>query len=216
MLKIKLGHLLASRKRIKMKNYLCINGKKTELTKEQMKQLGIIQPVATLSEDGKTATIGEYEFIVLNSNPCGTVELLLKGKLGKDTVFGDNNDFRKSKVKGILDDFAEKIAKLVGAENLIEHNVDLISLDGLDDYGVTRAKMSLLTLAKYQQYVGKLDECKLDDYWWLVTPWSTPTHGYESSVLCVAPSGGLDGIISFCYYSGVRPFCVLKSCIFES
>ena len=39
-----------------LKNYLCVNGKKTELTKEQLRQLGIAkEPIATISPDGKTA-----------------------------------------------------------------------------------------------------------------------------------------------------------------
>lgn len=36
-----------------MKNYLCINGKKTEITEKQLKQLGIlIEPIATLTNNG--------------------------------------------------------------------------------------------------------------------------------------------------------------------
>ena len=42
------------------KNYICINGHKTELTKEQLKQLGIITETCYLSDDGKIAHIGEY------------------------------------------------------------------------------------------------------------------------------------------------------------
>ena len=35
----------------KKDSYLCINGKKTELTKEQLKQLGIIPEPCYLSDD---------------------------------------------------------------------------------------------------------------------------------------------------------------------
>lgn len=38
--------------KINAKNYICINGKKTELTKEQLKQLGIIAETFYLSDDG--------------------------------------------------------------------------------------------------------------------------------------------------------------------
>ena len=97
----------------------------------------------------------------------------------------------------------------------LEHNVDLTALDGLKDHGRTKSKMSLLTLAQYQEYVKTLDEYKLDKWWWLATPWSTPKHGYETTVLCVSPRGFLyDGICV--YYRGVRPFCILKSNIFVS
>ena len=202
-----------------MKNYLCVNGKKIELTNEQLKKLGIVEePIAILSADGEIAKIGEYEFIVLkNDADTGTVELLLKDTIGDDVVFGDTCDFKTSNVKKILDDFAKEIEQIIGEGNLVEHIVDLTTLDGLKDYGSTKAKMSLLTLAQYQEHVEMLDRYKYDDWWWLVTPWSTPKHEYEKSVVCVSPRGSVGYFISgYGNYCGVRPFCVLKSCIFQS
>lgn len=199
-----------------MKNYLCIDGKKIELTQEQLQQLGVIkEPVASLSADGKIAKIGEYEFIVLK-NDGEKVEILLKETLGEDTTFGDTNDFRTSKVKKILDDFASEIEKLVGADNLLKHTVDLMALDGLKEYGKIEAKISLLTVVQVQEHVEILEEFKYDGWWWLATPWSTPKHGYKETVTCVAPSGYIrDGNCSY-FNLGVRPFCVLKSSIFQS
>lgn len=93
-----------------MENYICINGKKTELTKEQLKQLGLDLPVIELSENGEIAKIGDYEFIVLKSPNKDETRLLLKNSLC-DSAFGeDNNDYRKSKVKAIVDNFAKEIA----------------------------------------------------------------------------------------------------------
>ena len=199
-----------------MKNYLCINGKKTELTKEQMKLLGIMdEPMVSLSEDGKIAKIGEYEFIVLG-NDGETVGLLLKGTLGKDTVFGDTCDFKTSKVKNILDKFALEIEGLVGKDNLLEHTVDLTSLDGLKDYGSVNAKMSLFTAKQAAEYVETLDEFKHDGWWWLATPWSTPKHGCKEYVICVSPRGIMSYFNSYGNDIGVRPFCILKSNIFQS
>lgn len=199
-----------------MKNYLCINGKKTKLTQEKMKQLGIVQePMVSLSEDGKIAKIGEYEFIVLG-NDGETVGLLLKGILGKETAFGDTCDFKTSKVKNILDKFALEIEGLVGKDNLLEHTVDLTSLDGLKDYGSVNTKMSLFTAKKAADYVEILDEFKYGDWWWLATPWSTPKHGYKEYVVCVSPRGNVNYDISYGDDIGVRPFCILKSNIFQS
>lgn len=199
-----------------MKNYLCIDDKKIELTQEQLQQLGIIkESVASLSADGKIAKIGEYEFIVLK-NGGEKVELLLKGTLGKDTTFGDTNDFRTSKVKGILEEFAKEIEKLVGADNLLEHTVDLMALDGLKEYGSVDTKMSLLTVAQVQEHVETLDEFKYDGWWWLATLWSTPKHEYKETVTCVSPIGCIRNRDSRYGSLGVRPFCVLKSSIFQS
>ena len=200
-----------------MKNYLCINGKKTELTKEQMKLLGIVdEPMVSLSEDGKTVKIGDYEFIVLkNDKTLGTVELLLKNSL-ETMSFGSNNDYRTSRVRKVVEDFGKTIESIVGAENIIEHTVDLVAMSGLKDFGCIKAKMSLLTFDKARENIELLDECKLDEYWWLATAFSTKKHDIDSLVMCVSPRGYLISNNSNCSNSGVRPFCILKSSIFQS
>ena len=198
------------------KNYICINGKKTELTKEQLKQLGIISETAHLSDDGKIAHIGEYEFIVIKNNEkLGTTELLLKDKLGEDMAFGSNNDFRTSGVKKVLDKFADEISGIVGEENLVEHIVDLTADDGLKCYGTIKAKMSLFTANMVRENVEILDEFKLHEWWWTCTPYSTPKHENSAWVKCVSPRG----LIGNDYYydvNAVRPFCIVKSSIFVS
>ena len=198
-----------------MKNYLCINGKKIELTPEQIKSLtgGSGSDVA-LSEDGELARIGEHEFIVLKRTETD-VHLLLKGSLG-DMTFGNTSDFRTSDIKCRLDEFADELASIIGAENIVEHTVDLTSDDGLKDYGSTTARVSLLTADMYREHVYTIDKYKLDDWWWLATPFSTPTHGYEKVVKCVAPSGFIYYYNNSYYVYGVRPFCILKSDIFVS
>ena len=198
------------------KNYICINGKNKELTKEQLKQLGIIAETCYLSEDGKIAHIGEYEFIVIKSDEkLGTTELLLKDTFGEDMQFGSNNDFRTSAVKKVLDKFADEISGIVGEENLVEHIVDLTADDGLKCYGTIRAKMSLFTAQMVRENVEILDEFKLDKWWWTCTPYSTPKHENASWIKCVSPRGDVSG--NGCsLVGGVRPFCIVKSSIFVS
>ena len=197
-------------------SYLCINGHKTELTKEQLKQLGIIAETCYLSDDGKIAHIGEYEFIVIKSDEkLGTTELLLKDNLGDDMTFGSNNDFRTSEVKKVLDKFADEISGIVGEENLVEHIVDLTADDGLKCYGTIKAKMSLFTAQMVRENVEILDEFKLDEWWWTCTPYSTPKHENSSWVKCVSPRGFING--NDCNDGGAfRPFCIVKSSIFVS
>ena len=198
------------------KNYICINGKKTELTKEQLKQLGIIAETCYLSEDGKIAHIGGYEFIVIKTDEkLGTTELLLKDKLGKDMEFGSNNDFRTSGVKKVLDKLADEISGIIGEENLVEHIVDLTADDGLKCYSTIKSKMSLFTAQMVRENVEILDEFKLDDWWWTCTPCSTPKHGNASWIKCVSPHGLINSL-SYDYCYSVRPFCIVKSSIFVS
>ena len=202
--------------KINAKNYICINGNKTELTKEQLKQLGIIAETCYLSEDGKIAHIGEYEFIVIKNNEkLGTTELLLKCKLGEDMEFGSNNDFCTSKIKKVLDKFADEISDIIGEENLVEHIVDLTADDGLKCYGTIKAKMSLFTAQMVRKNVDILDEFNLDEWWWTCTPYSTPKHENASWVKCVSPLGYFGN--GYCDFArAVRPFCIVKSSIFVS
>ena len=197
-----------------MKNYLCINGKKIELTDEQVKQLSN-NPVATLSKDGKIAKIGDYEFIVLKKND-DTVELLLKDILKKRTFDSDTNNFAESEIREELNKFADKLIELVGKDNIVEHTVDLTTLDGLKDYGSCDCLVSLLTFDKARENIELLDKFKLDCWWWLATALSTPKHDIKYSVCCVSPIGVVFGCCFDVFDDGVRPFCILKSSIFVS
>ena len=200
-----------------MKNYLCLEGNKTELTAEQVKKIrGSLSIQKKLKDKavGEIIKIGEYEFIVLEHSK-ETTAVILKDLLCNSKFSDYDCDFKSSIVKKKLIDFENKIAKIIGSQNLVPHGVDLTSNDGLKDYGKDLANMSLLTADLYRRYVEILDNYKLDKWWWLATPYSTPKHGYSQYVLCVAPSGYVrNGGFNGDY--GVRPFCILNSNIFVS
>ena len=197
------------------KNFINLNGREIMLTEEQIREMAKSLGVKQVSINGETALVGEYEFIVLERSG-DTVALLLKDCLGDDVVFGDNNNYVGSNVEKICNEFAEKIEAIVGKENLVEHTVDLTADDGLKCYGSVKRKISLLTTDLYRRYVYTLDKFKLDKWWWLATPWSTPKHDTTTTVKCVSPSGNVDYYYGFYDRYGVRPFCILKSIIFES
>lgn len=202
--------------KINAKNYICINGKKTEITKEQLKQLGIIAETCYLSDDGEIAHIGEYEFTVIKTDEAeGTTSLLMKEALGEDMKFGSNNNFRTSGIKKVLDDFADEISEIIGEDNLVEHIVDLTADDGLKCYGTIKTKMSLFTANMVRENVETLDKFKLDKWWWTCTPYSTPKHESAHLVKCVSPRGD---VYDRCCNGGSagRPFCIVKSSIFVS
>ena len=194
-----------------MKNYLCFNGTKIPLTDKQVNEMKESLKGTSLKDIpvGETFKIGKYEFIVLEHSK-GTTAVIKKELLENSAKFGSSCDFKGSNVENILCKFADEISGIIGANNLITHTVDLTSDDGLKDYGKTNTKMSLLTCDLYRRYVTILDKHKLDKWWWLVTPFSTPTHGSADYVKCVSPAGYIFIII------GVRPFCILNSSIFVS
>ncbi len=201
-----------------MENYISINGQKVDLTKEQVEKIresfGI--PAVKLAEVavGNVVKVGSHEFVVLEHREEGTA-LLLKELLRDSEEFGErNNNYAGSNVEKICNEFADELAGIVGAENVLLHDVDLTSDDGLKDYGVVKRRVSLLTADMYRKFVEILDKHKLDDWWWLATPYSTARHKNATWIKCVSPAG----IINFIYYirRGVRPFCILKSNIFVS
>ena len=177
-----------------MKNYICFNGKKIELTSEQVaemkKSLGISEVKLSDISIGKTFKIGEHEFIVLEHMEEGTA-VIRKNLLFESKEFGKNNDYRGSYVDVLCKEYGAQIGELVGPGNIIEHTVDLTSDDGLKDYGSIRRVMSLLTCNQYRKYVEILDKHKIDAWWWLSTAHSTPTHDDSTWVKCVSPFGGI-------------------------
>ena len=201
-----------------MKNFISINGKKTELTEEQVQQIKAsfgFNSVRLSSVDvGETVKIGDYELIVLEQS--GDTTALICKDFIESCAFGDSNNYDGSKVDKLCSTFATGLAKIIGEDNVIQHTVDLTADDGLKDYGSVKRFASLLTTDLYRRYVYTLDKFKPDAWWWLTTPYSTPTHDHTSWVKCVSPSGCFsNGLYDF-NVDGVRPFCILNSNIFVS
>ena len=206
---------------MKSKNYICLNGQKIEIGEDKLseikKALGVKDRfyIEKNEKGEEIAHIGEYDFLVLERSG-DTVAVILKTLYKENVRFGsNNNDFRGSDVQKICREFAERIASIVGTENIVEHTVDLTADDGLRDYGKIKEKCSLLTADLYRCYVDILDLDMLDQYWWLATPWSTQRHENLAYVKCASPRGFI-GIAEYDVdYCGVRPFLILKSDIFE-
>ena len=131
------------------------------------------------------------------------------------TFDSDCNNWQASNLRNYLNtDFYKELSGTIGEENIISFERDLLSLDGQTEYGVCEDKVTLLTVDEYRKYRSLIPNT--DDYWWwLITPWSTPCNGWESSVSVVSSSG--DFSIRDCNNDGgVRPFCIFSSSIFES
>ena len=166
-------------------------------------------------ETGKTFKIGDIEFIKFSDENDETV-VVSKNILFRSR-FGNDNDLRSSDIlKKMNDEFLPKLAEAIGDENICEFETDLTTLDGLKPYGTMKSKVSLPTLDFYRKNIDIFDKYKTDSWWWLATPESAHPHSNPSWILCVAPSGRINGYGYFYGGSGVRPFCILKSDIFVS
>lgn len=165
---------------------------------------------------GDVFKIGEYDFIVLEQCEERTV-VISKGFMAENVKFDeDSRNYKESNLKKVIENLIQPvIEKEVGSKNLIEHEVDLTSVDMQDELGGFKCKVRPITFDEARLYKNLLVDKNLNDWWWTCTPWSTEDRGWKYSIAVVAPSGYI-GHINFNYSFGVRPFCILKSNIFVS
>lgn len=132
---------------------------------------------------------------------------------GKAQFDSSSNNWQKSKLRKELDGLADKIAEEVGEDNIIPFERNLISMDGQTEYGICTDRVSILEFDERRKYRNLLPNT--NDWWWLITPWSTVCNNDDIWVAVVSPSGRIN--CNYCYGNGgVRPFCILSSAIFES
>lgn len=184
--------------------------KKLEEEEKQSKvQLSTLNP-------GDVFKIGEHDFIVLMQCREETA-VISKGFMAGNVKFDDYSiNYKESNLKKVIENQLQPvIEKEVGSKNLIEHEVDLTSVDMQDEFGGFKCKVRPITFDEARLYNNLLVNKNLNDWWWACTPWSTEDRGWKYSITVVAPSGSVDNYrcrVS----SGVRPFCILKSNIFVS
>ena len=163
----------------------------------------------TLLNPGDVFEMRGVEYIVCEQFEDGTTAVLRKECLGDTRKFGDNNNWKNSDLRTFLNnEYYNEIKDVFGVENIVDHEVDLLSLDGYDDYGVSTDKVSVMNIdryRKYHKYIGNTD-----NWYWLSTPNSTPSGTGSSLVLCVRGDGDVGW--GECDWNGdVRPFFILKS-----
>ena len=198
------------------KNNLAIEtlqDKINELTKamEVLKKESRLLPAGL--KIGDTFNLATIEWKILDKTNDGYF-CIANSSIGDMKFDSRSNDWSKSKLREYLNnDLLEKIKDEIGVGNILPLGRDLLSLDGIDEYEDTVELISLLTVDEYRKYRKLLPNT--GEWWWTITPWSTKSNGYESSLAVVAPGGSVSR--NYCDYDfGVRPVCILKSDIFES
>lgn len=191
---------------------ITINNQKLELTNEQ-----VIKLKKALNLDGKqladiaigdTFKVADIEFIHFGNGVAVAKDILFDAKFDDNT----NNFAKSSLLLRLKKEVLSKIEAEVGAKNVLEFETDLWALDGTDEYGKMKSKISLPTIDFYRQNRKIFSKHHISKWWWLSTPDSTNN---SSGVRCVDGDGSL-----FNYYcsgrSGVRPFLIFNPSIFVS
>lgn len=167
---------------------------------------------------GEVFKIGKHDFIVLEQDIRNhTTKVISKGFMAEGIVFDeDTRDYNESNLKKVIENDIQPIIEAeLGVDNLIEHIVDLTSVDMQHEFKLCTCKVRPITFDEARQYNGLLVNKELYDWWWTCTPWSTAERGWEYAIAVVYPTGDFNRH-SCDAFNGVRPVCILKSNIFVS
>lgn len=194
--------------------------KALDMARELVKQLEEAEKLTKVQlsklKPGEVFKIGEHDFIVLEQKN-GATKVISKGFMEENIAFDENTrDYSESNLKEVIEsDIQPIIEHEVGADNIIEHIVDLTSVDMQHEFKLCTCKVRPITFDEARQYNGLLVNKELGDGWWTCTPWSTAERGWTYAIAVVYPTGDLSNH-SYDVFNGVRPVCILKSNIFVS
>ena len=153
------------------------------------------------------------EFIVLEQFDNGTTAVIQKDFWKHARFDRETGNLAKSEIfKDLNENYYKELADEIGAENIVEHDVDLIMDTGHKDYGTVKANISLLTADLYRKFVEILDRYNPEEWWWLAT---ADSRRYTSFVRFVFRYGSLYSSYVSRISGGVRPFLIVKSEIEE-
>ena len=149
------------------------------------------------------------KYIVCEQFDDGTTAVVRKECLDMKMEFGYNNNWIESKWRKYLNnEYLKELEQAFGINNIVEHRVDLTSLDGYDDYGISTDKVSVMNIDRYRKYHKHIGNTGKSHY--LSTPNSTPSGFGASDVHYVSVCGGV--CCSDCdWCGGARPFFILSS-----
>ena len=148
-----------------------------------------------------------FEWIVLDNNVDGGVLAIMASAWNNEEYsFDDNgcNNYAKSSLRRKL---LNELLPVLGEDNLIPHEVDMVADNGDDRYGTVTDRVFILSCDEYRKYRKHVP--LLPEWMWTCTPWYISSTGNGYGVRCVNRDGGLyyDGAN---YGYGVAPACVFN------
>ena len=187
-----------------------------EESAEEVTDTEELVPIGSLTP-GTVVEVGGIQMEILDTHYPTAVEGEGVFCLAKDIAFckafdEDNcNNWASSSLRNYLNiDFKDQLTERIGEDALLAFERDLTSDDGLKDYGICVDKISLISCdeyRKYRQYISNKS-----DWWWTLTPWSTPLSGYSDLARIVLTNGSLLSDTAFYGDVGVVPgLCLLSS-----
>lgn len=149
-----------------------------------------------------------FEWIVLDNNVDGGVLAIMTSTWNNEQYSFDDdgcNNYAKSSLRRKL---LNELIPVLGEDNLIPHEVDLVADNGDDRYGTVTDKVFILSCDEYRKYRKNVP--LLPEWMWTCTPWYITHSGYGSNVRGVYNTDGSLYDNGARNSSGVAPACVFN------
>lgn len=148
-----------------------------------------------------------FDWIVLDNNVYGGVLAIMASAWNeKEYCFNENgnNNYAKSSLRIKI---LNELLPILGEDNLIPHEIDLVADNGDDRYGKITDKLFILSCDEYRKYRKNVP--LLPEWMWTCTPWHIPNTERGYGVRIVDSRGGLNSgtVVNG---NGVAPACVFK------
>lgn len=148
-----------------------------------------------------------FEWITLDNNVDGGVLAIMASSWnGEEYRFDEDccNNYAKSSLRRKL---LNELLPVLGEDNLIPHEVNLVADNGDDRYGTVTDRVFVLSCDEYRKYRKNVP--LLPEWMWTCTPWCITDAGYGDNVRNVITDGILYGN-SANITNGVAPACVFN------
>lgn len=148
-----------------------------------------------------------FEWITLDNNVDGGVLAIMASAWnGEEYRFDEDccNNYAKSSLRRKL---LNELLPVLGEDNLIPHEVNLVADNGDDRYGTVTDRVFILSCDEYRKYRKNVP--LLPEWMWTCTPWYITDSGNSNNVRYVNTGGSLDydGANGA---NGVAPACVFN------
>lgn len=161
---------------------------------------------------GDTIKYANIKWTILDKNDVGVIVVANEVIFESDFSNSDNN-WANSSLRKSLNKFDKNgFATMEGLQGIKKSDLmvlerDLITLDGMTDYGTCTDYISIYTVDEYRKYRKYIPN--YNQYHWTITADSLV---YSNLVRVVNNDGTLNYNFYINYDVGVRPFLILKSC----
>lgn len=148
-----------------------------------------------------------FEWIVLDNNVDGGVLAIMASAWNNEEYSFDDdgcNNYAKSSLRRKL---LNELLPVLGEDNLIPHEVDMVADNGDDCYGTVTDRVFILSCDEYRKYRKHVP--LLPEWMWTCTPWYITSTAIGGDVRLVSTDGVLshDGANDG---GGVAPACVFN------